>query len=581
MSEKVKRIVQKYGYNLTRLIDILREIQSTERMISEEAISIVAKELKTSQIDVKGVATFYHFFTKEHAGIWTIYLNNSVTSEMMGLKEVAVAFELEVGCEFGQTSKDLLIGLRYTACIGMCDQEPAALINGIPFVNLTPEKARSIVKAIRADQNLSELKFSDVQSNIKLKGDVFFKPYHQGEILLKALSMPQFDIINEVKESNLRGRGGAGFPTGVKWQLAQNAHGDTKYVICNADEGEPGTFKDRVLLTESAGPLFEAMAICAYAVGATKGILYLRMEYIYLLDHLNKQLNDLRENHLLGQNINGLKFDFDIEIRLGAGSYVCGEETALIESLEGKRGEPRIKPPYPLQVGFLGMPTLINNVETLIAAAEIIKGGSSWYKQFGSPQSQGTKLLSVSGDIQSPGIYEIQWGLTILEFQKMVGAKNARAIVVGGPSGTIIKASEGDRKIGSQDLPTAGAMVVIDSSRDLLSVVYNYMKFFTDESCGVCLPCRGGNSLLTDVIEKIIQGRGNKFDLQKILSWSKIIKTTSRCGLGQTSPHPILSTLESFFEDYESRVNMNPDDMIIPFDLGAAEESYNEIFKKI
>ena len=581
MIENVKSILSKYGYERTRLIDMLRDIQISERMVSDDAISFLANELNISQVDVKGVLTFYHFFSSEHSGAFTVYLNNSITSEMMGMEEVVNAFEMEVGCRFNQTSKDQLIGLRYTSCIGMSDQEPAALINGVPFVNITPKKAEDIIKAIRANKNLDELLMSEVQNNIQQKGDVFFQPHSLGEAMLKALSISPEDVIEEIKKSNLCGRGGGGFPTGLKWQLARRAQGEVKYVICNADEGEPGTFKDRVLLTESAAQLFEGMAIAAYAVGATKGILYLRMEYTYLLKHLTMQIEYFRENNLLGKKIGGQDFDFDIEVRLGAGSYVCGEETALIESLEGKRGEPRIKPPYPVQVGFLGRPSLINNVETLCAAAQIIKFGGAWYKQLGTEKSAGTKLLSVSGDVEAPGIYEIEWGQTIGEFLKMVGAKDAYAIVVGGPSGRIIPASDTFRVLASEDLPTAGAMVVLNSSRDLLGMVHNFMKFFTEESCGVCLPCRGGNLILTQMMEKIRSGMADKFDLEKIIFWSKIIKSTSRCGLGQTSPNPILSTIESFNEEYKKIVNMKTDGLIAPFNLKAAEDAYNQIFNEI
>lgn len=579
MTEKINAIIANYNHDKTRLVDMLRDIQISERMISDEAIAILSAKLKISQVDIRETATFYHFLSRQNTGEFTIYLNNGVSSELSGFAEVKEAFEHEVGCQFGHNSKANKVGLRLAACIGMCDQEPSALINGVPYVSLTPDKARKIIRTIRAKKNPHELNMNTVLSNIRKRGEVLLSPYQRGKAIATALAMPSEKIINEIKTANLVGRGGAGFPTGMKWQFAAAEKNETKYLICNADEGEPGTFKDRVLLTEVPGLLFEGMVTAAYAIGATHGIIYLRMEYSYLVEKLNKELEGFRKDNLLGKKIAGSNFNFDIEIRLGAGAYVCGEETALIESLEGKRGEPRNKPPFPIQSGFLGKPTLVNNVETLCAAAKIVKNGGTWYKKLGTEKTSGTKLLSVSGDVESPGIYEIEWGLTIGDFLKMVGAKDPRAIVVGGPSGKIIAASDVNRKIATEDLPTAGAMVVINRDRDLISIVHNYMKFFTDESCGACLPCRGGNVLITDIIEKIRNGLGDRFDLEKLVSWSKIIKATSRCGLGQTSSQPILSTLDAFRDEYEKRVDMKTDGMIAPFDLKAASASYDKIFK--
>jgi [NiFe] hydrogenase diaphorase moiety large subunit len=486
---------------------------------------------------------------------------------MQGMKEVASAFEAEAGCHFGETTSDGLIGLRFTSCIGLSDQAPAALINSIPITNLTPAKAKQIIRDIRSNKKL----VNNVQNNIVRSGEVFFTPYIPGEAILKALTLTPLQVRNEIIESRLTGRGGAGFPTGMKWKMASEAVGDQKYVICNADEGEPGTFKDRALLTNRPGLLIEGMAVAAHAIGATQGIIYLRMEYTYLYEHLLAHITDFKQKKLLG--------NFEIDVRLGAGAYVCGEETALLESLEGKRGEPRNRPPFPIQSGYLGMPTLVNNVETLCAAAQIIKLGSLFYKNLGTEKSTGTKLLSVSGDVTLPGVYEIQWGMTICQFLEMVGAVDPYAIVVGGPSGRIIAASEITRKLCAEDLPTAGAMVVINSTRDLLGIVNNYMHFFTDESCGACLPCRGGNVLLTQLIEKIRSGLGDKLDLEKLQTWSHIIKSTSRCGLGQTSSQPILSTLTSFRKEYEKLLTLNGDGAILPFNLALAEEHYNNIFK--
>ena len=326
-------------------------------------------------------------------------------------------------------------------------------------------------------------------------------------------------------------------------------------MLCNADEGEPGTFKDRVLLTERASMLFEGMAIGGYAIGAKEGILYLRNEYIYLKAYLESILNELRNKNILGKNILGKGFDFDIRVQFGAGAYVCGEESALIESSEGKRGEPRNRPPFPVQKGYKAKPTVVNNVETFCSVVKIIENGSAWYSKMGTAESTGTKLLSISGDCKFPGVYEIVWGMSIKEMLEMVGADNVQAVQVAGPSGICLPPSQFDRKIALEDLPTGGSMIVIGKNRDLLKdVVLNFMHFFADESCGSCVTCRSFNMILKNKIEKIVEGKGISKDLDDMLAWSEILRKTTRCGLGQTSSNPITSTLKNFKSLYDVRV---------------------------
>jgi len=577
-----KKIWQKYGKERTRLIDILREIQAEEGFISEKAIQAVARELRISQAEVEGVISFYHFLSDRPLGKYVVYLNNSITSEMAGREKIIKFLEKEAGCQMGQTSADGLVTLLETSCIGMNDQEPAAIINGVVFTCLNEEKAKKLYSLMKQGKPAEEMveEFGDganrhelvramVRNNIRKTGPVVFGEYVSGQAIKKALSLTPEGVIEEVKKANLLGRGGAGFPTGLKWEFCRKEKGAEHFVICNADEGEPGTFKDRVILTERPEMVFEGMAIAGYAVGAKRGLLYLRHEYTYLRKYLEYILEKMRQQGFLGKNIAGQNFDFDIEIKMGAGAYVCGEESALIESAEGKRGEPRDRPPFPVQKGFLNLPSTVNNVETLATATQIIIHGASWFRALGTSASAGTKVLSVSGDCERPGIYEVEFGLTVKELLEMVGAKDTLAVQVGGPSGNCISESGFGRKICFSDLPTGGSIIIFNKNRDLLSVVRNFLDFFIEESCGWCVPCRAGNVLLKKKFEKIVAGLGTKRDLQELEAWGKIIKSMSRCGLGQTSPNPVLTTIANFRELYESRINKEAD-FIPDFDLSQA-----------
>jgi len=381
-------------------------------------------------------------------------------------------------------------------------------------------------------------------------GKVLFSNYTLGEGVRKALSLSRDDILFEVKDSKLKGRGGAGFPVSTKWMLAAAAIADEKYVICNADEGEPGTFKDRVLLVEYPELVFEGMIIAGYAIGAKNGIVYLRGEYEYIRKSLEDFLVQMRKDNLLGKNILGKEgFDFDIEIFLGSAAYICGEETALIESLEGHRGEARNRPPYPVNTGFNGKPTSVNNVETLGCIPHIIIKGGEWYHDFGTDKSSGTKLFSVSGDCERPDVYEWEWGITINEMLEKVGAKNTKAVQIGGASGICVPKSQFDRKIAYEDIPTGGSIIIFDENRDMLKVLKNFMEFFVEESCGQCTPCRIGNSKLLEGVEMIENEEYTFAYLSKLKDLGKTMQVASKCGLGQSSPNSFLSILENFKDE--------------------------------
>ncbi len=371
--------------------------------------------------------------------------------------------------------------------------------------------------------------------------------------LNKALGMPRPDILAEISASGLKGRGGAGFPTGVKWNFAASAKADRKYIICNADEGEPGTFKDRVILQEYADLVFEGMTIAAKAVGAKEGILFLRGEYTYLRPHLEAVLARRREQKLLGKEILGTNLEFDIRIFLGAGAYICGEETALIECLEGFRGEPRNRPPFPVNTGFLDRPSVVNNVETLAWAACILQEGADWFKSKGTEKSTGIKIFSVSGDCAAPGVYEFPLGITIKELLRKVGGENARAVQIGGASGQCVPASEFHRTIAFEDVPTGGSVIVFGPQRDMLKVAKNFMEFFVEESCGQCTPCRYGNVVLLQGIEKLEAGECSMAYLKELTALGETMQIASKCGLGQSSPSAFLSIVKHFGDEILGR----------------------------
>ena len=375
---------------------------------------------------------------------------------------------------------------------------------------------------------------------------VMFDRTKLADALVASLKKSPNDIVIEIRESGLKGRGGAGFPTGTKWQLAAATVSEKKFVVCNADEGEPGTFKDRVLLTDYSDLVFEGMVISAYTIGAQKGFLYLRGEYRYLLNKLNDYLDNMRKENRLGKNILGSKYDYEIEIRLGSGAYICGEETALIESLEGHRGEARNRPPFPVNTGYMGYPTIVNNVETFAQALVILAHGAEYYKKFGTSISKGTKLLSISGDCEKPGVYEVQFGTTIRQMLDMVGAKDTKAVQIGGASGYCTPKAEFDRAISFEDIPTGGSIMIFNETRDMLHVLKNFMEFFVEESCGQCTPCRIGNMKLLEGVEMIEFGDASLSYIKELQELGKSMQLASKCGLGQSSPNPFISIMTHF-----------------------------------
>jgi [NiFe] hydrogenase diaphorase moiety large subunit len=389
-----------------------------------------------------------------------------------------------------------------------------------------------------------------INNDKKRTGPVLFSEYKRGEAIKKAIKISREDILFEIKNSGLKGRGGAGFPTATKWMLTAAANADKKFIVCNADEGEPGTFKDRVLLLEYPEIVFDGMVVAAYTIGAKTGIVYLRGEYEYMLESLEDYLSGMRVDNMLGKNILGKEgFDFDISIRLGSGAYVCGEETALIESLEGCRGEPRNRPPYPVNTGYLDYPTVVNNVETLASVSHIIVKGGEWFKKNGTSKSTGSKLFSVSGDCGKPGVYELPWGTKIDVLLEIVEAKNTKAVQVGGASGVCIPKSQFGRTLAYEDAATGGSIMIFNESRNMLKILKNFMEFFIEESCGQCTPCRVGNIKLMEGIKKIENGTFTFAYINTLKELGKTMQVASKCGLGQSSPNAFISILENFKDE--------------------------------
>lgn len=552
---ELQSLLQRHGGEPHALVQILREFQAFAGWLPRPALLHVAKALNLTLAHVQGVADFYRFFHTEPVGAYRVLFSNNITDRMLGNEALLRQLCGLLKVARNQMRADGLVSVTTSSCTGLCDQGPAALINHHQVVTrLTPERivqmAELIEKQVPAEQWPAE--WSQVDDQIRLADVKLGEQPPPGTALAAVLAREPQAMLDELKRSKLRGRGGAGYATGTKWQLCRNAVGQAHYVVCNADEGEPGTFKDRVLLTSYADTLFEGMTIAAWTVGASQGLVYLRGEYRYLLKHLQAVLQRRRDQGLLGKAIQGkADFDFDISIHVGAGAYVCGEESALIESLEGKRGVPRIRPPFPVEHGYLGQPTTVNNVETFCAVTHIAVHGGAWWARIGTAQSTGTKIHSVSGDCERPGIYEYPFGTRVGRILEDCGARDTQAVQIGGPSGVCLSALEFDRHIGFEDVPTAGAFMVFDRSRDMFEVARNFAHFFAHESCGFCTPCRVGTELVVRQMDKLKRGYGSSADIQVLYELDKLMHGATHCGLGAGACNPLRDTITKFRPAYE------------------------------
>jgi len=567
------------------LMNELWKLQLQNSYVSDEDVKSLSKKFNLSEVEVEGVVTFYHFFHRKPTGKHVIYLNNSIAAELRGYERIKETFERETGAVIGSVDRTGTFGLFTTPCIGLSDQEPSVLIDFYPFTHLNAIKVKDIVTRLKQGATVESL-YSVPDDNVRYTPpgeSVFFAEYKPGEAITNAIKLGDEGVIAQLKQSQLAGRGGAFFPTWLKWDSTRKQKATPKYIICNADEGEPGTFKDRVLMNQQADSMIEGMIIGGFTVGAAYGVIYLRGEYRWLKKKLEDTIKDYYSKGLLGKDISGRKgFDFDIRIQMGAGAYVCGEETALLESMEGKRGEPRTKWFFPVERGYLQKPTVINNVETYCAVARILAMGADEYCKRGVPGSFGTKVISVSGDCKLPGIYEIEWGITVAELLELCEAEDPFYMQLSGPSGECISIKEKFRRISMLDLLSrkdvrcGGAFMIFNSHRDLVQVLMNYAEFFKHESCGICTPCRAGNFIMQRKLEKLKEGLASSSDLNDLRNWGNIMKTSSRCGLGKTAPNSIIQSMEKFKDYFESKLSKEGNSAFAAFDLEGAVEEYEK-----
>ena len=565
-----------------RLLQYLCQIQQRLSYIPAQAISRLADTLEISESEIRGVIGFYTFLHEQPRGDYDILLSDSITDHMLGSRRLLQQLCDSLKVKPGVPRADGRVTVDTTSCTGICDQGPAMLVNGHVVSRLTDSRIEHICELVETGIEVGQWPddFFQVDDNIRrrdlLLSDETAIASPDGSGLRALLENGGDAVLDIIDKSGLRGRGGAGFRTAMKWRFCKQAGADSRYVVCNADEGEPGTFKDRVLLNSYADSVFEGMTLCAGVIGARHGFLYLRGEYRYLLEPLEHVLQQRRDRGLLGQGILGKDgFDFDIDIHLGAGAYICGEESSLIESLEGKRGIPRKRPPFPVTNGYLNQPTVVNNVETFMAAARIAALGADWFRRAGTEESAGTKLLSISGDCEHPGIYEYPFGVTIEQILEDCGAVDTQAVQIAGAAGTTLPLADAGRSIAFEDISTAGSFMVFNNDRRLLETVQNFAHFFVHESCGFCTPCRVGSSLLKDLVDKLVNGHATQYDLDEMRQIGALMRQASHCGLGSTAPGSVLDLLDRFPQLVEEQLAHSGYEPA--FDLDAALQEARDI----
>ena len=552
------------------LLQHLIEIQHHFHYIPEIAIGALAQTTGFSETHIQSVVAFYSFLSLEYQGDYRILFSDNFTDRIDHNQQLKTLLEDKV--------KDASVYIGMTSCTGLCDQGPGLLVNGLAINDLDDQRVEEIAALILNKEPVSNwpVHLFAIRDNIQRSDIQLQQESSGGEGLAKALSLGPDQTLSVVDASGLRGRGGAGFKTATKWSFCKQHQSDQHFVVCNADEGEPGTFKDRILLNTYAEEVIEGMTICASVIGASKGLIYLRGEYRYLLEALQGTMQKLRSENKLGNNILGQNgFDFDVEIHLGAGAYICGEESSLIESLEGKRGIPRIRPPFPVQQGYKNKPTVVNNVETFWSVAHILRQGADWFNQAGTAASPGTRLLSISGDCERPGIYEYPFGMTLTEILKDCGGAGAQAIQMAGAAGTTVLAKDFARQLSFEDLATGGSFMVIGSQRDLMDLLDNFATFFRHESCGFCTPCRVGTLLIEEIIQRFNHKQGSEVDLEQLQRIAQIMQETSFCGLGSTAPTAFIDALNQSPELFTERMGHDIDNPV--FDLEQATRDYKRI----
>lgn len=541
------------------LLPALYAAQRLHGWISEPVAAAVAATLRVPLADVHGVLEFYTLLHNQRVGKRIIHVCTDLACALKGGDGVLEHLRQNHRLARGTTSADGSVTIKSSPCLGLCEQAPAALVD---------DQAETDIDLVRNHYELGRPR-SIVYGSIRLltancgHGTMSLEAHGDYVAFKKALAMRPEQVVGEIKQAGLVGRGGAAFPTGIKWEGAAAAQGSPKYVVCNADESEPGTFKDRVLLMDDPHTLIEGMLIAGYAIGAERGYIYLRGEYPYILPVLENALAEARAAGLLGTNLRGTAFSFDVEIRLGAGAYICGEETALFESIEGKRGFPRVKPPFPTTHGLFGRPTVINNVETFFNVPLIIERGAAEYRRIGTEKSPGPKLFCLSGDVSRPGVYEIPFGVTLRELLNMAGGmqegRSLQAVLFGGAAGAFAVPAQLDVRLTFEDLREAGlplgsgVVMVFNEQRDLRDVLARLGRFFAHESCGKCYPCQLGTQRQKEILERLADRKLLAGDVERLQDVGWTMTDASLCGLGQTAASAVLSAVKLWPKLFDSQ----------------------------
>lgn len=548
----VEAALQRCGREASSLLGLTVSVQEALRCVPPEAQGTLGRALGVPAARVQGLVEFYAFLSEQPRGAYDLLIGRCVSDECHGAGRLCTALAEALRVAPGCTRSDGRVSLDSASCTGLCDQPVAALVNGLPLAGLKPADAPELAALVERGVPPAEwpARWRPAASRVHRRDRLLHDRLSPGQALARGRALGPEALLACLEDSGLRGRGGAGYRTGLKWRQCRDAIAERgrPVVICNADEGEPGTFKDRWLLEHEAGRLLEGMSLCAEALGGAEGWIYLRAEYRWLRAGLQRQIDGRRRAGTLGEG-------FDIRIALGAGAYICGEESALIESLEGQRGIPRNRPPYPVTHGYLGRPTVVNNVESFVAAASIVQHGPHWWNSVGTARSAGTKLFSLSGDCERPGIYEFPFGTPLATLLAAGGAGEVAAVQVGGPSGVLVGPGEFQRPLAYESLSTGGAVMVLGAQRDPLELVRNHAHFFAHESCGFCTPCRVGSTLQSELLDKVLDGKGTLGDLHELERLARQVNAASHCGLGQSAGNPVIDALGRFRERFMPRLS--------------------------
>jgi NADH:ubiquinone oxidoreductase subunit F (NADH-binding)/NADH:ubiquinone oxidoreductase subunit E len=599
---KIQETVSRYKAVKGGLQPALHAVQSIcGNWLPMEALRLISEGMDIPYAYLYGVMSFYTMFSPTPRGKYIIRMCESPPCHILGADNLLEVLKSELGIRVGKTTSDGLFTLEHTACLGVCEVSPAMQINEVVFGRLTAERIKNIISDYRVGKTVDYKtlpRTTNALSDYEKSGDELVLLANVDQIdpfsldaylerggyegLKKALSMSQQEVVDTVKNSGLRGRGGAGFPTGLKWSFTLPNPNFPKYIVCNADEGEPGTIKDRYIMEGDPHRVLEGMAIAGYAVGANYGYIYVRGEYYLCMHRLNKAIADAEAKGLLGDKINNTDFSFHIQVQTGGGSYVCGEETALIESIEGKRGNPRVKPPFPGVVGVWGKPTIVNNVESLSSVPAIIVKGAEWYKSKGTEDAAGTKIFQVVGHVTQPGIVEANCGMTVRELIDKYGkgireGHKFKTCQTGGSSFGFFKDEHLDTPMEYMAMAKAegalgsGTMLVMDDTTCVVDVVKSILYFFQHESCGFCLPCRRGTRVLYELISKVAAGQGTAADLDRMITIAQVMMDASNCALGMSPLFFVKTTIERFRDEYEAHLAGS-----CPLGVCKAEESEHQ-----